>query len=108
MKLSEKIKTLQMLFINQGNKTKYPQDTEEVVNIKEIIVPAEFQRTRPRAEKIIEYTKRFEKNGMIDTAISVKKGLVFGVEKYILTDGYIRLIILRQNGIDDVPIKIEE
>ena len=116
---TKQVKGLQLFFLNltKGNKNKsiknkikinYPPDTEEVINIKEIIVPCEIQRSYPNPKKLIEYTKRFEQRGMIDTAVTIKKNIVFGTERYILTNGYIRLLILKQNGISDVPVKFEK
>ena len=111
---TKQVKGLQLFFLNlaKGNKLKskikYPTDTEEIIDIKDIIVLREFQDTKPSPKKLIEYTSRFEQNGMIDTAITVKKSIVFGVEKYILTNGYIRFLILKQNGIDEVPVKFEK
>ena len=79
-----------------------------VNDIEDIIVPSDFQKSHPSPKKIIEYTKRYEQLGIIDTAITVKKKIVFGVEKYILTNGYIRLLILKQNGISEIPVKFEK
>ena len=109
MKVLEKFKGLKLLFI-QEEKTKvnYPPDTEEVIDIEDIIVPSDFQKSHPSPKKIIEYTKRYEQLGIIDTAITVKKKIVFGVEKYILTNGYIRLLILKQNGISEIPVKFQK
>ena len=116
---TKQVKGLSLFFLNltKGskdksikNKTKinYPPDTEEIINIKEIIVPCEIQRSYPNPKKLIEYTKRFEQRGMIDTSITIKKDIVFGTECYILTNGYIRYLILKQNGIDEVPVKFEK
>ncbi len=119
MNTKTNVKGLQLLLLNltkgkdksskeQEEKIKYPTDTEEIINIKDIIVLREFQDTKPSPKKLIEYTSRFEQNGMIDTAITVKKSIVFGVEKYILVDGYIRWLILKQNGIDEVPVRFKK
>ena len=115
---TKQVKGLSLLFLNltKGNKDKsiknkskinYPPDTEEIINIKDIIVLREFQDTKPNPKKLIEYTSRFEQNGMIDKAIVVRKEIVFDKEKYILTDGYIRLLILRQKNIDEVPVRFK-
>ena len=97
------------MFINEKKvKANYPPDTEEVIDIKNIIVPNDIQRSYPSPKKLIEYTKRFEQRGMIDTSITIKKDIVFGTECYILTNGYIRYLILKQNGISDVPVKFEK
>ena len=119
MNNTKQVKGLSLLFLNltKGNKGKsiknktkinYPPDTEEIINIEEIIVPNDIQRSYPSPKKLIEYTKRYEQLGIIDTAITVKKKIVFGVEKYILTNGYIRLLILKQNGISEIPVKFEK
>lgn len=109
MKVLEKFKGFKLLFINEKKvKANYPPDTEEVIDIKNIIVPNDIQRSYPSPKKLIEYTKRFEQRGMIDTSITIKKDIVFGTECYILTNGYIRYLILKQNGISDVPVKFEK
>ena len=80
------VKGLQLLLLNltkgkdksikeQEEKINYPADTERTINIKDIIVLREFQDTKPSPKKLIEYTSRFEQNGMIDTAITVKKSI---------------------------------
>ena len=116
---TKQVKGLQLFFLNltKGNKDKsiknkskfnYPPDTEEVINIDSIVVPDEFRHSYPSPKKIIEYTKRFEQNGMIDKAITISKEFLFVSEYYQLRDGYIRLIILRQNGINEVPVRFEK
>ena len=115
---TKQVKGLHLFFLNlKGNKDKsiknkskinYPPDTEEIINIDSIVVPDEFRHSYPSPKKIIEYTKRFEQNGMIDKAITISKEFLFGSEYYQLRDGYIRLIILRQNGINEVPVKFEK
>ena len=111
MNTKTNVKGLQLLLLNltkgKTQKINYPVDTEEVINIKDIIVLREFQDTKPNPKKLIEYTSRFEQNGMIDKAIVVRKEIVFDKEKYILTDGYIRLLILRQKNIDEVPVRFK-
>ena len=116
---TKKVKGLQLFFLNltKGNKDKsiknktkinYPPDTEEIINIKEIIVPSIIQNSCPNANKVINYTKRFEQNGMVDEAITVKKTNLFGTDCYILTNGYIRYLILKQNGISEIPVKFQK
>ena len=116
---TKEVKGLKLLFLNltkgisgEGKSRltglKYPLDTEEVIDINDIIVPYEIQHSKPNVHKVIEYTKRFEQNGMIDKAITISKEFLFGSEYYQLRDGYIRLIILRQNGINEVPVKFEK
>ena len=121
MNNTKQVKGLQLFFLNltkinllgcmskEGkSRLNYPPDTEEIINIKEIIVPDEFRHSYPSPKKIIEYTKRFEQNGMVDKAITISKEFLFGSEYYQLRDGYIRLIILRQNGINEVPVRFEK
>ena len=116
---TKQVKGLQLFFLNltKGNKDKsiknkskinYPPDTEEIINIDSIIVTDEFRHSYPSPKKIIEYTSRFEQNGMIDKAIVIRKEIVFDKEKYILVDGYIRYLILKQSGIDEVPVRFEK
>ena len=112
MNSAKQVKGLQLFFLNltKGNKlkskVKYPKDTEEIINITDIIIPRDFIRSYPSFNKVIEYSMRFVENNMIDTAITVKKSSKSN--KYILTDGYIRLLILKQNSISDVPVKFEK
>ena len=112
MNTTKEVKGLKLLFLNltKGNKPKvnYPLDTEEVIDVKDIIVPYEIQHSKPNVHKVIEYTKRFEQRGTIDTAVTVSKQMVFGVERNVLTNGYVRYLILKQNGIDKVPVKFEK
>ena len=116
---TKQVKGLHLFFLNltkcnkdksikNKSKINYPPDTEEVINIEDIIVPDEFRHSYPSPKKIIEYTKRFEQNGMVDKAITISKEFLFGSEYYQLRDGYIRLIILRQNGINEVPVRFEK
>ena len=81
---TKQVKGLSLLFLNliKGNKDKsiknkskinYPPDTEEIINIDSIVVPDEFRHSYPSPKKIIEYTKRFEQNGMVDKAITISK-----------------------------------
>ena len=116
---TKQVKGLSLLFLNltkgisgEGKSRlkglKYPLDTEEVIDIKDIIVPYEIQHSKPNVHKVIEYTKRFEQIGTIDTAVTISKRIIFGTEHYVLTNGYIRFLILKQNGIDEVPVKFEK
>lgn len=112
---TKQVKGLQLFFLNIRNwlsqedksRINYPPDTEDVIDIDSIVVPDEFRHSYPSPKKIIEYTKRFEQNGMVDKAITISKEFLFGSEYYQLRDGYIRLIILRQNGISEVPVRFE-
>ena len=88
-------------------------DTEKIINIEDIIVPNKFKNSHPSPKKIKTYTERYEMNGMVDIAITVRQqmncgGDTFVKEKYVLKDGYIRYLILKQNGISDVPVKFEK
>lgn len=116
---TKQVKGLSLFFLNltKGNKDKsiknktkinYPPDTEEIINIKEIIVPCEIKNSSPNVNKVIKYTKRYEMNGMVDEAITVKKTNLFGTDCYILTNGYIRYLILKQNGISEIPVKFQK
>ena len=125
---TKQVKGLQLLFLNltkgktKGNKNKsiknkskinYPPDTEEVINIEDIIVPNKFKNSHPSPMKIKTYTERYEMNGMVDIAITVRQqmncgGDTFVKEKYVLKDGYIRYLILKKNGIRDVTVKFEK
>ena len=107
---TKQVKGLQLFFLNltkgisgEGKSRlkglKYPLDTEEIIDIKDIIVPYEIQHSKPNVHKVIEYTKRFEQSGTIDKAVTISKRVIFGTEHYVLTNGYVRYLILKQNGI---------
>ena len=115
------VKGLQLLILNIRNwlsqkgksRINYPPDTEEVINIEDIIVPNKFKNSHPNPKKIATYTERYELNGMVDIAITVRQqmnlaGDTFTKELYVLKDGYIRYLILKQNGIDEIPVKFEK
>ena len=119
MNTTKDVKGLKLLFLNlskgisgEGKSRltglKYPIDTEEVLDVNDIIVPYEIQHSKPNVHKVIEYTKRFEQIGTIDKAVTISKQMVFGVERNVLTNGYVRYLILKQNGIDEVPVKFEK
>ena len=118
---TKQIKGLQLLFLNIRNwlsqeeksRINYPPDTEDVINIKDIIIPNEFKNSHPSLKKIATYTERYELNGMVDIAITVRQrmnlaGDTFVKELYVLKDGYIRYLILKQNGINEVPVRFEK
>ncbi len=44
---------------------------------------------------------------MINKAIVVVKGTVKNKERYILKDGYIKYLILRQNDIHNIPVRFK-
>mgnify|MGYP007112897294 CR=1 FL=1 len=61
---TKQVKGLSLFFLNltKGNKDKsiknktkinYPPDTEEIINIKEIIVPCEIKNSSPNVNKVI-------------------------------------------------------
>ena len=113
---TKQVKGLQLLILNIRNwlskegksRINYPPDTEDVIDIKDIVIPSKIKNSSPSPKKIIKYTKRYEMNGMVDEAITVKKTNLFDTDCYILTNGYIRLLILKQNGIDEIPVKFEK
>jgi hypothetical protein len=106
MKVLEKFKGLKLLFISQEDKPKCPPDTEEVVDFSKIYITKDFRMSYPSPQKIIQYSKDYQANGMIDKAIVVSKGTVDNQERYILRDGYIRYLILRQEGINNIPVRL--
>lgn len=68
----------------------------KTINVSEIIIPKEFERTIPRKdklEKIYKYVKAF---GNIDKPIVL-------TENNVLTDNYARYIVAKELGITDVP-----
>ena len=68
----------------------------KTINVSEIIIPKEFERTIPRKdklEKIYKYVKAF---GNIDKPIVLK-------ENNVLADNYARYIVAKELGMTDVP-----
>lgn len=116
------VKGLQLLLLNIRNwlsqkgksRINYPSDTEAVIDIEKIIIPSDFEKSHPSPKKIATYTERYKLNGMVDIAITVEQnkfkfGSVICIgNTYVLKDGYIRYLILKQNGISEVPVRFKK
>lgn len=82
---------------------KYPIGTEDIIDIQSILIPKAFKRikSRPARVKYEKYENYYKLNGVINKPISVK---VID-NKIILTDQYVRYLILKTKGERHVPIK---
>ncbi|WP_129709738.1 plasmid stabilization protein [Priestia megaterium] len=75
--------------------------TQDLVNLDDIIVPAEFLKTRPNPEKtqkVIDFVKR---TGRLDEPLTIEK------DSKVLKDGYRRYVVAKTVKIDKVPVVYE-
>lgn len=84
---------------------KVPQETEDILKLKDITVSDSFANSHPGRYKINQYTKYFNEYRCLDKPISVEKGLVNGQEYIKLVDQYIRYLIFKKRGIKNIPVK---
>ncbi|MFF2444894.1 plasmid stabilization protein [Priestia megaterium] len=78
-----------------------PKGTQDLLNFDDIIVPEEFLKTRPNAEKtqkVIDFVKR---TGRLDEPLTIEKG------SKILKDGYRRYVVAKTVKMDQVPVVYE-
>lgn len=88
-----------------GNYFKIPKDTEDIIELKNIVVPDSFENSHPHRYKINQYTKYFNKNKCLDKPVLVEKGIVNGQEYVKLVDQYIRYLIFKKKGIKNIPVR---
>ena len=112
MKVLEKFKSSQLLFINQREnkppniKFKVPKDTDDIWDIKNIIVPDYLRNSHPSPKKVTTYTNACKELGCLDKPLTVTKDTSYPNSPFvILTDGYIRWIIADRAGYKKVPIR---
>lgn len=85
-----------------------PEDTDEEVLIKDIVVPNDFKKTRPAQWKIKRIRHYYNKYKRLDKSITViaetnERGKN---NKFVLVDGYTRYIFSRYIlRLDVVPVK---
>lgn len=93
---------------------KKPLGTEFYVDINKISVPKYMIESRPSPEKQRQYFDRFQKYGVIDKPIIVKRNnsITSKTYPYILKDSYIRHLIIRnfvgKYGSYQIPCKFKE
>lgn len=71
------------------------------MKLKDIVIPKDFQLKSPRIGKLIECARYFQKFGALDKPITVNK-------QGILMDGYVRYIVAKKMGLEEVPTIINE
>ena len=69
------------------------------MKLTDIVVPNCFLNTTPRASKLIEINKYYNKFGQLDKPIVINKD-------GMLLDGYARYIVAIRMGLTDVPVVI--
>lgn len=84
---------------------KVPQETEDILKLKDITIPDSFKNSHPHRYKINQYTKYFDKYKCLDKPVLVEKGIVNGQEYIKLVDQYIRYLIFKKKGIKNIPVK---
>ena len=67
------------------------------VKLKDIVIPAEFQATRPRYRKMMFKREFFNRNGIFESSIVLDK-------EFTLKDGYTSYIIAKENGMKYVDV----
>ena len=79
-------------FLNKNKNT-------TAINISDIIISDVFAATTPSEKKMNKYREYYHNHGHIDKPIVLNR-------QNVLIDGYIRYLILLENNINIVPIKI--
>lgn len=103
MKLGTEIKKRLYEFVNKN-----PYGTEEMLEIKSIIVPYVFKKSPPKQFKIDKASKLYEKKGFIDKPITVEKVKHKSKKDcyvYILRDGYTRFLVASSNNQTVLPVQ---
>ncbi|MFS0907247.1 plasmid stabilization protein [Priestia aryabhattai] len=78
-----------------------PKGTQDLLSFDDIIVPEEFLKTRPNAEKtqkVIDFVKH---TGRLDEPLTIEKG------SNVLKDGYRRYVVAKTVKMDKVPVIYE-
>jgi hypothetical protein len=83
------------------NQPNQPKGTQDLLSFDDIIVPEEFLKTRPNAEKtqkVIDFVKR---TGRLDEPLTIEK------DSKVLKDGYRRYIVAKTIKMEKVPVVYE-
>lgn len=67
------------------------------VKLRDIVIPIEFQNTKPRFRKMVYKREFFRKNGYFESKIILNKD-------FMLIDGYTSYIIAEENGMEYVDV----
>lgn len=81
-----------------------PKDVEEIIPMKNVLIPRTFLKSEPPSFEMEMCRDYFIKKGRLDKSITVVPSKKYK-GAYILKDEYIRYLILRELGIENVPIK---
>ena len=75
----------------------YEVGEKYIVNLKDIIIPSEFEETPPKFKKMNRKWAYFLKNGIFESKIKIDKN-------FVLRDGYTSYIISQKEKLDKVPV----
>jgi len=86
---------------------KQPYGTEDIVLVKDIIIPFKFHNKCPKYWKINRAIEFYREHNYIDKPISVVKipNEKSGECKYLLTDEYTRYLTIRSQSKAFTPVK---
>lgn len=84
---------------------KVPNNTEDILNLRDIHISKSFKNTKPQKYKINKYRNYFNEHKCLDKPVVVQKKNVDGKEYMLLTDGYIRYLIFKKKGIVNIPVR---
>jgi len=82
--------------------TKQPNDMEQYIQYNKLIIYPYFTKVKPKENKRIAKYNKYKENNGIEKAIEVEKR----GKKYILVDGYISYLWLRECNEYWIPIKV--
>ena len=87
-----------------------PYGTEDLVLLKNVIIPYEFSNKQPKQWKISRVVDYYNENNCVDKPISVVKvpSEKTGKCKYLLTDEYTRYLFLKSQNKKFIPVKYIE
>jgi len=100
-KRKKKVTEEKKVFVNQ------PKGTEDIVDIRNIIIPPTFAQTEPQSWKMSRCQKRYHQSGHLDSPISVipETNEDGKSTKLLLVDGYTRYLLARYIKLKEIPIK---
>ena len=87
---------------------KVPNNTEDILNLRDISVPRIFKNSKPKEYKINKYKRYFKEHKCLDKPITVQKNSDNSKEYMLLTDGYIRYLIFKKKGIMNIPVRYKK
>lgn len=72
----------------------------KIIKLNKIVIPEEFVKCKPNYKKVREYCRKFIKNGGQTKPIVID-------ENFVLKDGYIQYLLLKENNIEDAKVRIK-